>query len=222
MSSWPSYSPEELWSTGTALAVLDAAVPENGMYALEKDGTLAYSDGGSAWWSLAWFGEGRAVLCGRDVDFSETSGDTVDLLAGCPAWLPTAWATAREARSTAGFLYWSNEGGWDRSPGIDDEVDTGVGCLGGSCGLESQVYEDIAVRLSGAGMSKAAEAAAYAAADALEERAAKRTVDAAVLEALFAALPNGGSADVAAALSLAERAGLTEGSTVPHLPANPS
>ncbi|WP_405491917.1 hypothetical protein [Nocardia sp. NBC_00511] len=89
-------------------------------------------DCGSTWWTLAWLGQGRAVLFGED-DASEvrwynyeSERPAIDMLAGAPDWLPRA--DLAELDDMLGCVYWWDNAAWRRAPYPDDLADDGLEC----------------------------------------------------------------------------------------------
>ncbi|MFD6229194.1 hypothetical protein ACFWFZ_20325 [Streptomyces sp. NPDC060232] len=110
--------PEQLWSRGVIMAMVDAACSNGTEFALDEDGLWCHSTGAGGWWRLSVFDGGRAVFCGQDPDGSHTHvrGEQIDFLAGGPDWLP--WDLLRDDAdgNMFGFVYWWENGAWHRIP----------------------------------------------------------------------------------------------------------
>ncbi|MGW5120516.1 hypothetical protein ACWEQ8_34535 [Streptomyces noursei] len=110
--------PEQVWARAATLAVVAAAMNDGDEYSWGQDGLHCWNCGGSYWWRLKLYDDGRALLCGQDSDGSYThNGDKqIDFLAGGPAWLP--WEQLRDDAqgNLLGFAYWYEDGAWSRAP----------------------------------------------------------------------------------------------------------
>ncbi|GES34024.1 hypothetical protein AB0G60_31100 [Streptomyces angustmyceticus] len=120
--------PERLWARAATLAVVAAAVDDWDEFSWGGQGLQCWNDGGSYWWRLKMFEDGRALLCGQDSDGSHThsGGRQIDFLAGGPAWLP--WERLREDAegNLFGFVYWWQDGAWARAPYPEKLPDDGL------------------------------------------------------------------------------------------------
>ncbi len=203
---------EELWADAAALAVLTAGLEPGYLEAAELDEHgLRSRDAQNGWWTLSRWPHGRMVLCGIDDDYSETVLEPpVDLLAGGPDWLPADHlADPLGGGETVGLVYWW-DGSWGRAPYPDDLNDDGLAGLALVARDEWQWRRDL--------LDCAPDAEkAGTAYDALLGAARSRAVDEAALTRLFDALDAErlttelrASTDLAAALDVARRAGLTQ------------
>ncbi|MGX1757638.1 hypothetical protein ACWIG5_12145 [Streptomyces lydicus] len=120
--------PEHLWARAATLAVVAAAMDDWDEFSWSDRGLQCWNDGGSYWWRLKLYEDGRALLCGQDSDGSHThsGGRRIDFLAGGPAWLP--WNQLREDAegNLFGFVYWWQDGAWARAPYPEKMPDDGL------------------------------------------------------------------------------------------------
>ncbi|MFC4909315.1 hypothetical protein [Actinomadura gamaensis] len=206
--------PEELWNEAAAHALLGAALPDQAIITFEEDGGgLRRREFGCGSWGVAWVEGGRAVTFGYDLDHSIARHQLppVDLLAGAPDWFPWDYVhAAQEEMHLVSWVYWWDGRQWARAeyPG---EMDGGPDS-GNEWSFES--YADGAEDWDAAREPYEALVAAVEA----------RTVDAAVIEALYVPLeedvrPADPAATVEDVLALARRLGVTPGSARPELPA---
>ena len=202
---------EDLWADAAALAVLTAGL--NSVY-LEKaepdEHGLRSRDAQNGWWTLSRWPDGRMLLCGIDEDYGETILEPpVDLLAGGPDWLPADYlADPMGGGETVGLVYWW-DGTWGRAPYPDGLADDGLIGLAPVSRGEWRWRDDL---LECAPDTEEA-GAAY---DALLAAARSYAVGEATLRRLFDALDPErlktelrASVDIAAALDIARRTGLT-------------
>ncbi len=203
---------EDLWADAAALAVLSAGLEPGYLERAELDEHgLRSRDAQNGWWTLSRWPYGRMVLCGIDDDYGETILEPpLDLLAGGPDWLPADYlADPFGGGETVGLVYWW-DGAWGRAPYPDDLGDDGL------VGLAPVSREEWRWRPEILECAPDAEEAG-AAYDALLGAARTHTVDEAALGRLFDALNAEllatelhASIDLAAALDVARRAGLTQ------------
>ncbi|MEV0370699.1 hypothetical protein AB0I10_12845 [Streptomyces sp. NPDC050636] len=120
--------PERLWARAATLAVVAAAMDDWDEFSWGSRGLECWNGGGSYWWRLKLFEDGRALLCGQDSDGSYThdGGQQIDFLAGGPEWLP--WEQLRDDAegNLFGFVYWWQGGAWDRAPYPEKLPDDGL------------------------------------------------------------------------------------------------
>lgn len=120
--------PELLWARAVTMALVDAACSSRTEFSLDDEGLWCHSTGAGAWWRLTVLDGGRAVFCGQDPDGSHThlGGEQIDFLAGGPDWLP--WDLLRDdaAGNLLGFVYWWEDGAWQRIPYPDELSEDGL------------------------------------------------------------------------------------------------
>ncbi|MGW4125001.1 hypothetical protein [Nocardia sp. NPDC004711] len=125
-----------LWARWAALAVAgydretERQSDRTGIWL--NDTGLHWDDCGCTWWTLAWLGEGRAVLFGEDESSDirsynyKSEHPAIDMLAGAPDWLPRA--DLEEIDDMLGCVYWWDNAAWHRAPYPDDLTDDGLDC----------------------------------------------------------------------------------------------
>ncbi|MGY4988254.1 hypothetical protein [Streptomyces nigrescens] len=144
--------PERLWARAATLAVVAAAVDDGDEFSWSDQGLQCWNVGGSYWWRLKMFEDGRALLCGQDSDGSHThsGGRQIDFLDGGPEWLP--WEELREdaAGNLFGFVYWWQDGAWARAPYPekmpDDGLETAMSWVASGDDAIREIAEDLAAR----------------------------------------------------------------------------
>ncbi len=137
--------PAELfWARWAALAAVraDPGEERNGLW-LER-GELRLDTWGSSWGVLAWAGDGRAVLFGEDEgSMTKWHEPTIDVLAGAPAWLPFARLRDHVKCYELGFVYWYEDGAWNRAPYPDDLKDDGLALAMGDFAARSSAVAEL-------------------------------------------------------------------------------
>lgn len=120
--------PDELWARAITPALLRVAGLDGDNYRLGEDGLYCDNAGGSYWWRLRVYPDGRAVFCGQDADASHghLRVDPVDFLSGGPGWLPWERLRSEAKGDELGYLYWCEAGQWGRAPYPDDLEDDGL------------------------------------------------------------------------------------------------
>ncbi|TJZ56050.1 hypothetical protein FCH28_12395 [Streptomyces piniterrae] len=120
--------PERLWARAATLAVVAAAVDDWDEFSWGGRGLECWNGGGSYWWRLKLFEDGRALLCGQDSDGSYThdAGRQIDFLAGGPEWLPWEQLRHDAEGNLFGFVYWWQDGAWARAPYPEKMPDDGL------------------------------------------------------------------------------------------------
>lgn len=178
--------PEHLWDEWAVCAAVEYAACDSSSVGVEelrsRHRFAHYDDGGGNWAELVLLPDKRAVLCGRDLEFSQTcfredfeGVEEIDVLAGVPEWWrsaidelgndPASWAP------TISFAYGFDGNHWLR---VYYDVDDGF------AGATPDVGGLVMEALMGAAQSALDEDADQAA---LEDF----TPDEAALEALWAA-----------------------------------
>ncbi|KAB2350111.1 hypothetical protein [Actinomadura rudentiformis] len=204
--------PRVLWARAATTAIACAAgLLSANVVRLRPDG-LNSDASGAGWWTLTLSPDEEAVFSGQD-DFSHThlGDEPVDLLAGLPDRL--SWPQLREdLRARAlGFVYWYTGGAWHRAPYPedleDDGLDASLSFLADEAELTIMLVEDHP-RTEDAGRTVAG----------FLDRAKDRRLHPDDVIALLAAINPQVATDparVKAALDMATRTGLLEGTTPP-------
>ncbi|WP_203856717.1 hypothetical protein [Plantactinospora mayteni] len=194
--------PETLWIRGAVRAVDDAALGAQDVK-VDDDGLEWNGPDGIRKWRLILIEGNRALLYGHHVFDSHTLNHkpAIDLLADCPKWLPVQRLRSLMDETGIGFVYWWVNGAWRYSDYPGEFVDDGL--YGGVQDVTSDQF------IVDYGSQDRGRLTAFL------ERAKRRDVDEAAVEALFSGSDR---ADVAAALACARRAGLVVGSVLPYRP----
>ncbi|KIZ18707.1 hypothetical protein [Streptomyces natalensis] len=120
--------PRRVWARAATLAVVAAAMDDWDDFSWGPQGLECWNGGGSYWWRLKLYDDGRALLCGQDSDGSYTHDGNrqIDFLAGGPEWLP--WDRMRDDAqgNLFGFVYWWQDGAWARAPYPESMGDDGL------------------------------------------------------------------------------------------------
>jgi hypothetical protein len=108
-------APGLLWTRWTVLAAALTGIGFADVWFVDARGAH-YDDHGGSWARLALVDGARAVLFGYDRDHSATasSDPPVDLLTGAPAWLPWGELAGLAAEGRLGFVAWHEQGRWAR------------------------------------------------------------------------------------------------------------
>ncbi|MFE3188728.1 hypothetical protein ACFXHA_06935 [Nocardia sp. NPDC059240] len=179
-----------------------------------NDTGLHWDDSGCTWWTLAWLGEGRAVLFGEDESSDirwynyKFEHPVIDMLAGAPDWLPRA--DLEEIDDMLGCVYWWDNAAWHRAPYPDDLTDDGLDCGISRFITRAHLVHDMAADLE---VPTASFPEALALCDRFVHHAEHGTLSATVLTEFVTATVHSTSSptsesDLHAMLALAHRAGL--------------
>ncbi|MFJ7077300.1 hypothetical protein [Streptomyces sp. NPDC098781] len=126
---------EVLWARWALLAAVEATTEAEERPAVHRTGHwidgagLHRDDSGCTWWILSRGGEGRFVLYGEDESSDvKWHRPPIDMLAGCPDWLPHGELRDRLEGYELGCVYWYEDGAWSRAPYPDSLKDDGLDC----------------------------------------------------------------------------------------------
>jgi hypothetical protein len=196
--------PDELWARATTPAVLRGAGLDGDAYRLSEDGLYCDNAGGSYWWRLRVYPDGRALFSGQDADGSHghLRVDPVDFLAGGPKWLPWERLRGEVTGDELGYLYWWQDGRWGRAPYPDDLEDDGLAVSAPWAGDGRAVVEALQMFCTADDLDGVLQT--------FMERARTRTVDQAAVRALVSSVrPHGPQTlNPEKAIAFAIRAGL--------------
>ncbi|MGW6919233.1 hypothetical protein ACWGB8_36275 [Kitasatospora sp. NPDC054939] len=204
-------TPERLWARAVTMAVVELAATGRTEYALDEDGFWCHSTGADGWWRLSRFDGGRAVFCGQDPDFSHTHllDEPLDFLAGGPEWLPWELLKDDADGNLFGFLYWWQDGAWQRVDYPADVENDGLDGAAPWAGSDETEYTGLA--LSACDYYAAGEPGLLDAIRAFAARVEAGDADGAAVAELVAGLAAHGvpAPHADAALAFAARAGVT-------------
>ncbi|MEO3974446.1 hypothetical protein [Streptomyces sp. CAU 1734] len=132
--------PERMWERAVVLVLISVTRTARPIFRLgDRELSCFHSNGG---WNLALRPDGRAMFYGQDVDCSDTTyrGEApVDLLVNAPGWLPLDRLRELNDGYELGYLYWWEQGSWDRAPYPVHVEDDG---LVASCDGYAGIFDD--------------------------------------------------------------------------------
>ncbi|MEU3462826.1 hypothetical protein ABZ721_23130 [Streptomyces sp. NPDC006733] len=197
--------PERMWERAAVLALVDRVGALGPEYTVSDGRLTCWHSNGS--WRLNLLPDGRAFFYGQDVDCSDTTykgGQPVDVVAGAPEWLPKDMLRGLVDGYELGYLYWWEDGKWDRAPYPDFVRDDG---LIASC--DPGLFSDSALResLDERGVERTEFAEPFIA------RVAARSVDTALLSELLASHEDLSDDEPATMLAAAEELAVRLGVT---------
>ncbi|MER6913418.1 hypothetical protein ABT354_17265 [Streptomyces sp. NPDC000594] len=179
--------PERMWERAVVLVLIAVTrMARPGFRLSDCELSCSHSNGG---WNLVLKPGGKAIFYGQDADCSDTTyqGDKpVDLLVDAPHWLPVDRLRELNDSYELGYLYWWEEGRWQRAPYPDYVEDDG---LAASCDGYAGIFDDrsLADSFADAGYRDTAAAERFIA------RVAEGTVNESVFRDLMDSAPDPGS-----------------------------
>jgi hypothetical protein len=225
--------PWDLWVRVATMAALEAAIsPDDAAGFSVRANRVTYDDFGGNEFRLALIEADRAVLYGCDNEMSRTRGrkPPLDLLAGAPGWLPREPLADMQQAHELGFVYWY-DGAWERIPYPAEVIDDGLASTAGKAAdmrrlvrlasdfllgykLGEQIEDDEDSEQLDQALAVVIRRAEQGALVEMVRQARERALSA----ESFAWLGDHWNLDIASALRLADRAGLTPGSVTPRQP----